>query len=609
MCGIVGYVGGRNATDLIMDGLEKLEYRGYDSAGISIIGGDKIKTVKRVGKLVNLKNALEESPLSGNVGIGHTRWATHGVPSETNAHPHLSNNEKISIVHNGIIENFLELKRELISKGYEFKSDTDTEVIVNLIDFYNQGDFTEAVLKAVGILKGQFALGIVNLAEPDRIYAIRHNAPLLLGLSDEGNFIGSDIPSFLTHTRKVIYLDNDELAVVESSRVSIYDLEKNPVIHEISIIEWDMESASKDGYDHYMLKEIYEQPSIIRNSIERRIHEGKIDLLDCEFTEDELNKIDKVFIVACGTAFHAGEVGKYFIEKFAKIPVVTQIASEFRYSAPFVDDKSLLILVSQSGETADTLAALRIGKEKGAMILSVTNVIGSSITRESDKVMYCYAGPEISVASTKAYTTQVICLCFLALKFARLKGLVDDTELQNYFNELKSIPEKIEEVLENKEEYKKIAESIKDSICAFYIGRGLDYLTAKEGALKLKEISYIYTESFPAGELKHGPIALIEDGTPIIAITTSENIAEKTISNIKELNARGANIYSIGMEGVNEENLKEVSDVTILIPKILEDLAPILSVIPAQLLAYYTSLAKGNDVDKPRNLAKSVTVE
>lgn len=608
MCGIVGYCGRLNAQDVIINGLEKLEYRGYDSAGISILENNSLRTKKRAGRLVNLKNALEDDPFTGHVGIGHTRWATHGIPNETNAHPHLNTNGTISVVHNGIIENYMDLKEFLISEGYTFKSETDTEVVAQLIDYYYEDDLFTAVTKAISKLKGAYALGIVSENEPDKLIAVRHASPLVLGVSEDlGTFIASDIPSLLEYTRDVIYLDNGEIVVADKDGYTIYNEDLEKIEKEISKITWSLEAATKDGFDHFMLKEIFEQPHAIEEAILNKMKDGEINLSDGTFTKEELNEINKIYIVACGTAYHAGQVGKFAFEQFAHIPVSTDIASEFRYNSPFIDDKTLLILVSQSGETADTLAALREGKKQGAKTLAITNVVGSSIARETDKVLYCYAGPEISVASTKAYTTQLISLYFLALDFAKKLNTISEEEVQNIIKEIKELPNKISSILKDLDIYKNIAEEIKDSKSIFYLGRGLDYISAKEGALKLKEISYIHTEAFPAGELKHGSIALIEDGTKVFTLATQSKLIEKTASNSQELTSRGAIVYSIGRDG--DKSLQKSADKVIYVPNSLDVLMPVLTVIPEQLIAYFTSVAKGNDVDKPRNLAKSVTVE
>ena len=608
MCGIVGYVGSRQAQNVIIEGLEKLEYRGYDSSGIAVIHDRSINTAKFKGRLSVLDNYTKENPITGNVGIGHTRWATHGAPSDINSHPHLNNKETIAVVHNGIIENYLTLKEELQSKGYQFVSETDTEVIAHLVDYYYEGELLEAVFKTIKKLKGAYALGVIAKDSPEEMIAVRKESPLIVGLSEDGNYIASDVPAILNYTRDVYFLDNGEVVRLTPSGVEVFDFDSNPVDKEVHTVEWSVDAATKGGYDHFMLKEVYEQPQAIRETLTRRIDgDGYIKLDDIKLSAEDLNNINKIYIVACGTAYHAGKIGKLAIEKLAKIPVETDIASEFRYSDPFVDDRTLLILVSQSGETADTLAALREAKRKGARILSITNVVGSSIARESDDVFYTWAGPEVAVASTKAYTTQLIAFYMVALNMAIKKGTITKEKYFEVLDELKTLSGKVESLLEDIEAEKSIAQRIKEKSSLFYLGRGADYQTALEGSLKLKEISYIFTEAFAAGELKHGTIALIEEGTPVVAIATQKDLVEKMISNIKEVKARGAYVYAITTEG--ETEIKKVADEVIYVPETLDLLKPVLSVIPTQLIAYYTSLAKGIDVDKPRNLAKSVTVE
>lgn len=608
MCGIVGYVGSRQAQNVIIEGLEKLEYRGYDSSGIAVIHDRSINTAKFKGRLSVLDNYTKENPITGNVGIGHTRWATHGAPSDINSHPHFNNKETIAVVHNGIIENYLTLKEELQSKGYQFVSETDTEVIAHLVDYYYEGDLLEAVFKTIKKLKGAYALGVIAKDSPEEMIAVRKESPLIVGLSEDGNYIASDVPAILNYTRDVYFLDNGEVVRLTPSGVEVFDFDSNPVDKEVHTVEWSVDAATKGGYDHFMLKEVYEQPQAIRETLTRRIDEdGYIKLDDIKLSAEDLNNINKIYIVACGTAYHAGKIGKLAIEKLAKIPVETDIASEFRYSDPFVDDRTLLILVSQSGETADTLAALREAKRKGARILSITNVVGSSIARESDDVFYTWAGPEVAVASTKAYTTQLIAFYMVALNMAIKKGTITKEKYFEVLDELKTLSGKVESLLEDIEAEKSIAQRIKEKSSLFYLGRGADYQTALEGSLKLKEISYIFTEAFAAGELKHGTIALIEEGTPVVAIATQKDLVEKMISNIKEVKARGAYVYAITTEG--ETEIKKVADEVIYVPETLDLLKPVLSVIPTQLIAYYTSLTKGIDVDKPRNLAKSVTVE
>ncbi|CBH20624.1 MAG: hypothetical protein PWR23_1149 [Peptostreptococcaceae bacterium] len=608
MCGIVGYVGKKNAQDVILQGLEKLEYRGYDSAGIAIVEDGVIKSEKFKGRLAVLSDFLEANPIKGSLGIGHTRWATHGAPSDENSHPHLNADNTIAVVHNGIIENYVSLKEDLIAKGYKFKSQTDTEVIVHLLDSLYEGNLLEAVNKLTSIIRGAYAIGVVCSKSPNEMVAVRNESPLIVGLGQDENFIASDIPALLKYTRDVCILENGETVHLTPEKVTIYSPDKKEVKRDKFTVDWDVESASKGGYDHFMLKEIHEQPTAIKDTLLRRLDEnGKIKLDDIKLTKEDLEKISKVYIVACGTAYNAGLVGRYAIEKFAQIPVEPDIASEFRYREPFIDQNTLLIVISQSGETLDTLAAIREAKRKGARILSVTNVVGSSVARESDDVFYTWAGPEIAVASTKAYTTQMTALYMIALDLALTKGTITEEFYFDMIEKMKELPAKVEKILENYEDIKQVAKEIKDKHSAFYLGRGLDYQTAMEGALKLKEISYIHTEAFAAGELKHGTIALIEEGTPVIAIASQERLYEKMLSNIQEVKARGAYVIAIANE--NRKEIEAQADRVIYVPEVDDILAPVLTAVPTQLIAYYTSLIKGNDVDKPRNLAKSVTVE
>ncbi|MFR7873376.1 glutamine--fructose-6-phosphate transaminase (isomerizing) [Peptoniphilus grossensis] len=608
MCGIVGYIGKNNATKLVLEGLKKLEYRGYDSAGLSMIRDNKLVTFKKKGRIKVLEDSFDQEEFSSNICIGHTRWATHGEPNEINAHPHLSTDRKISVVHNGIIENYLELRNDLTKKGYKFLSQTDTEVIPNVISDNYKGDILEAVFKSTEILRGAYSLGIIDENDGKRLIAVRNSSPLLFAICEDGYFVASDITSVIEHTNKIIYLEDGDVVDMREDSYTIYDKNHKKVEREITEVEISAADASKEGYDHFLIKEIHEQPRLLREVISIK-HKGyKINLpAEGSLSLDELKNINKIYVTACGTAFHAGEAGKFAIENLAKIPVISEIASEFRYKNMFVDDKSLVIFVSQSGETADTLAALREAKALGAKTLAITNVVGSSISREADKVVYCYAGPEISVASTKAYTTQVISLYFLAMDIALKLNKISEDEVKEIIENMEKLPEQIEEILKHKDQFEDIAELIKDAKSIFYTGRSLDYITAKEGALKLKEISYIHTESFPSGELKHGSIALIEEGTPVISVATQSSILEKTISNNQELIARGATVISIAEE--KNDFVRDSSDVMIEIPDTIDLLTPLLAVIPEQLIAYYSSVLLGNDVDKPRNLAKSVTVE
>jgi len=609
MCGIVGYLGHRQATEVLVEGLSKLEYRGYDSAGVAVNTGNELEIRKFKGRLAILAEDLEKSPILGGLGIGHTRWATHGEPSDVNSHPHFNMDKTIAVVHNGIIENYMELKEELQAEGVVFLSQTDTEVVAHLVDKYYEGNLLDAVYKATERLRGAYALGVICKDNNNELVSVRKDSPLVVGLGEGENFIASDIPAILKYTRNVYFLENGEFVHIVGDKLTILDENRNVVEKEVTEITWDVEAASKGGYEHFMLKEIYEQPNGVKETLIRRLNDnGEIQLDDIKMTKQDLDKINKVYIVACGTAYHAGLVGKFAIEKFAKIPVITDIASEFRYRDPFVDENTLVILVSQSGETADTLASLRYAKERGARILSVTNVVGSSIARESDDVFYTWAGPEISVASTKAYTTQLVSFYMIALDFAIKKGTITREFYNETIQKLKEMPEKVSKALEQEEYIKNdVAKTLKDAMNAFYLGRGLDYNLAMEGALKIKEISYIHAEAFAAGELKHGTIALIEKGTPVIAIATQEELFEKMVSNMEEVRARGAYVIAIAQEKNTE--VEKAADKVIYIPNVDDMVSSILTVLPLQLLSYYVAVERGCDVDKPRNLAKSVTVE
>lgn len=608
MCGIVGYIGDKKSIDVLTRGLEKLEYRGYDSAGIAVVNKDEMKIVKCKGRLKNLEEKLEEISIDSHVGIGHTRWATHGEPSDVNSHPHVNHKGNIAVVHNGIIENYLEIKEELKKSGYSFVSETDTEVIPYLIDMYYDGDLKKAVMKAIKKLKGAFALGVLSLDEKDKLIAVRKDSPLIIGLGEGENFIASDIPAVIDWTKDIYILENGEMAEITKDHVSIMDFEGNPIQKKVYKVTWDIDEAKKGGYDHFMIKEIFEQPKAIKDTLMPRIDDsGKINLDNIDIKSEDIKNIEKIYIVACGTAYHAGLVGKALIEKYARIPVLTDIASEFRYNNPFIDEKTLMIVVSQSGETADTLAALRLAKEKKAKVLAVCNVVGSSISREADYVFYTWAGPEIAVASTKAYTTQVVSLALIALYMADMKGTIDEFEYKKVLEEVKVLPEKIEKILESQSNIKSAASYISKSSDIFYIGRGFDYYLAMEGSLKLKEVSYIHSEAMAAGELKHGTLALIEENTPVLALATQDFLYDKMISNIKEVKARGAYTIALAKEGNTE--IKGVADFIIYIPSAIDELTAPLAVIPLQLLAYYVATERGCDVDKPRNLAKSVTVE
>ena len=609
MCGIVGYLGHRQATEVLIEGLSKLEYRGYDSAGVAVNTGNDLEIRKFKGRLAILAEDLEKNPIHGGLGIGHTRWATHGEPSDVNSHPHFNMARTIAVVHNGIIENYMELKEELQAEGVVFLSQTDTEVVAHLVDKYYEGNLLDAVYKATERLRGAYALGVVCKDNAKELVSVRKDSPLVVGLGEGENFIASDIPAILKYTRKVYFLENGEFVHIVDDKVTVLNENREVVNKEVNEITWDVEAASKGGYEHFMLKEIYEQPNGVKETLVRRLNDnGEIQLDDIKMTKEDLDKINKVYIIACGTAYHAGLVGKFAIEKFAKIPVITDIASEFRYRDPFVDENTLVILVSQSGETADTLASLRYAKDKGARIMSVTNVVGSSIARESDDVFYTWAGPEVSVASTKAYTTQLVSFYMIALDFAIKKGTITKEFYFEMIEKLKEMPEKVEKALEQEAYIRdEVAKELKEASSAFYLGRGLDYNIAMEGALKIKEISYIHAEAFAAGELKHGTIALIEKGTPVVAIATQEDLFEKMVSNMEEVKARGAYVIAVAQE--KNKEVEKAADKVIYIPNVDDMLSSILSVLPLQLLSYYVAVQRGCDVDNPRNLAKSVTVE
>ena len=611
MCGIVGYTGRDNARDIIIDGLKKLEYRGYDSAGIALLMDGKINIKKHVGGIENLENLIAGQNLHGHTGIGHTRWATHGAPSDVNAHPHASEDGRVAIVHNGIIENYVELKEELISRyGVHFKSETDTEVVAHLIGLYmRESDCLEdAVYKAMGRMRGAYAIVAISADDPDKLVAVRKDAPLIAGLGKGSNFIASDIPALLKYVKEIYLIENGEMVVVTPDSVKIFDENRNPVKREVFHVTWDVDAAEKEGYEHFMLKEIFEQPKGISETINRRLDEkGMIKLDGISLTREELDRFSKIYIVACGTAYHAGLVGKTIIEKFAKIPVEVDVASEFRYRDPLVDENTLFIAISQSGETLDTLAALREAKRKGARILSVVNVVGSSVDRESDDVFYTWAGPEIAVASTKAYTTQLTCMYLLGLYMGLERGTITEEFYREFIRELSAIPEKLEGYLKKIGEIEALAKILYNRDQVFFIGRGLDSSIAYEGSLKLKEISYINSFAIAAGELKHGTIALMEPGTLVLALATQDFLYEKMISNIQEIKARGAHVLSIAKEG--NRAIEAQSNEVIYIPPCRDELTPLLSVVPLQIFSYFVAKERGCNIDKPKNLAKSVTVE
>ena len=610
MCGIVGYIGFNQASDFLLDGMAKLEYRGYDSAGIAIIGPENaIKIQKKVGRLANLEAIVKADPNEGTVGIGHTRWATHGRPSDMNAHPHASEDGKFAVVHNGIIENYMPLKEELIEKGYHFKSETDTEVVAHLLEDMYDGDFVSTVRRMLDRVDGAYALEIICADEPDKIICTKKENPLVIGLGKGENFVASDIPAIINYTRDTYILNDGELAIVTRDNVSVFDRAGHAIDKEVFHVSWNAEAAEKGGYEHFMLKEIHDQPKAVRDTFGTHISEdGKTVIFDeLNWTADDVAAFNKILIVACGTAYHAGLVTKQYIENLARIPVNVEIASEYRYSNPLTDDKTLCIVISQSGETSDTLAALKEAKRHGAKSLAITNVVGSSISREADNTVYTWAGPEISVASTKAYTTQLVAGLLFAVYLGQLNGKMDPDLGGEILCGIKSLPTLIHEIFEVDEDMKAFAKHYGFKSDAFFLGRAIDYAVAMEGALKLKEISYIHAEAYAGGELKHGTLALIEEGVPVIALATQEDVYDKMISNIREVKAREAVVIGIGMKG--DEELSKHVDHTIYVPRANKFIAPILAVVPLQLLAYYAAITRGADVDKPRNLAKSVTVE
>ena len=610
MCGIVGYIGFNQASDFLLDGMAKLEYRGYDSAGIAVIGAENaIKIQKKVGRLANLEAIVKVDPNEGTVGIGHTRWATHGRPSDMNAHPHSSEDGKFAVVHNGIIENYMPLKEELIAKGYHFKSETDTEVVAHLLEDMYDGDFVSTVRRMLARVDGAYALEIICADEPDKIICTKKENPLVIGLGKGENFVASDIPAIINYTRDTYILSDGELAIVTRDNVSVFDREGNAIDKEVFHVSWNAEAAEKGGYEHFMLKEIHDQPKAVRDTFGTHISEdGKtVHFEELNWTADDVAAFNKILIVACGTAYHAGLVTKQYIENLARIPVNVEIASEYRYSNPLTDDKTLCIVISQSGETSDTLAALKEAKRHGAKSLAITNVVGSSISREADNTVYTWAGPEISVASTKAYTTQLVAGLLFAVYLGQLNGKMDPALGAEILCGVKSLPTLIHEIFEVDEDMKAFAKHYGFKSDAFFLGRAIDYAVAMEGALKLKEISYIHAEAYAGGELKHGTLALIEEGVPVIALATQEDVYDKMISNIREVKAREAVVIGIGMKG--DEELSKHVDHTIYVPRANKFIAPILAVVPLQLLAYYAAITRGADVDKPRNLAKSVTVE
>jgi len=612
MCGIVGYIGNSDAVPVLIEGLSKLEYRGYDSAGIAILDkNNKINIKKCKGRLKNLQDKLHLEPVSGNIGIGHTRWATHGVPSDINAHPHFSNDSKIAVVHNGIIENYMTLKEELQKNGYKFISETDTETVAHLIDFYYKSsmDILDAVFKTIDRIEGSYALGIICKDFPDKIIAVRKDSPLVIGIGNGENYIASDMPAILNHTKKAYLLDDNEIALLTTNDIKIFNNNKEEIKKDIFEIDWDIEAAEKSGYEHFMLKEIYEQPKVVKDNLSRRFKEDGtgIKLDEIKLGKKELDNINRVYIIACGTAYYAGLIGKYLIERVVRIPVNSEVASEFRYKNPLVDEKTLVIVISQSGETADTLAAMRLSKERGAKILGIVNVVGSSIAREADDVLYTLAGPEIAVASTKAFSAQVTAMYLLTCHIAIELGKMSIEQFKDIKSEMEKLPSLINTILNKSNRIKRFMNKYINSKNVFYIGRGLDNIVSMEGSLKLKEIAYLHSEPYAAGELKHGPIALIEKSTLVIGVVTQEELFDKTVSNIREVKARGAKVLAIAMEGNKE--IEKYADDVFYIPRTHWMFTSLLANIPQQLFAYYMAVGLGNDVDKPRNLAKSVTVE
>lgn len=606
MCGIVGYIGTKKAVPILLDGLKKLEYRGYDSAGISTLEDHNLSCIKEKGRVDELKKLVEKENLNGTIGIAHTRWATHGKPNQINAHPHLDNHQKFSVVHNGIIENYTDLKKFLMDNGYQFLSETDTEVIPNLIQYYYEieNDFLKAVNMACNDLIGSYAIEVICNDVPDKMIVAKKDSPLVIGVAKDGNYIASDIPAILSYTKDFYLLEDNEMVELSSNTLKFYNHNLEPIQKKLEKITWDASAIEKNGYEDFMLKEINEQVVSIRETIGFKLNKDKIDLDNIKFTKEFLSQINKIFIVACGTAMHAGLAVKSIFENLCHIPVEVDMASEFRYRNPLVDNNTLAIFISQSGETADTIQALKLAKQKGATTLALSNVIGSSITREADLYIYTHAGPEIAVASTKAYTAQVVLLNIIALYCAQTLEIISKTELANLKKDILKLPDEVEEILQNTSIEKKLAKDIYNVKDLFYLGRGIDYPVAMEGSLKLKEISYIHSEAYAGGELKHGPIALIENGFPVIGILTDEKLVEKSISNLQEVISRGAKTIVITNQDLDKE-----FDYIIRIPKTNSYLSPILSVIPLQLLSYYIAKEKGLDVDKPRNLAKSVTVE
>lgn len=608
MCGIVGYTGEVQAAPVLLKGLEKLEYRGYDSAGIAVYDGAGIRVAKAKGRLQVLRDLTQDGSLiHGTIGIGHTRWATHGAPSDVNSHPQVSDSGKFAVVHNGIIENYLELKEKLIKKGVTFVSETDTEVVAQLLEYYYKGDILDAMIQVLRRVEGSYALGVLCADAPDQIVAVRKDSPLIVGLGQGENFIASDVPAILNHTRDIYRLDDDEIVVLKKDSVQVFNMDKEPVEKKVTHVEWDISAAEKGGYEHFMAKEIMEQPKAVRDTISPRLRGGRVVFDEISLTPEQIRSFSKIFIVACGSAYHVGVVAKYVLEQTVRIPVEVDVASEFRYRSPILGPDTLVLVISQSGETADTLAALREAKRLGAYTLSIVNVVGSTIANESDDVIYTWAGPEIAVATTKAYSTQLVVVYLLSIYLGDLLGRISLEEYKSYIGELEALPDKITKILEHKDNIQYLASKFFNVRDVFFIGRNLDYAMSLEGSLKLKEISYIHSDAYAAGELKHGTISLIEDGTLVVALATQKRLFEKMASNIKEVKARGAVVLGVTTE--DQKQIEKEADYVFYIPDACPMMLPSLAVIPLQLFAYYVSSMKGCDIDKPRNLAKSVTVE
>jgi glucosamine--fructose-6-phosphate aminotransferase (isomerizing) len=608
MCGIVGYIGNRQAAPILLDGLAKLEYRGYDSAGLAVYNDGKIDMIKSKGRLKVLSELTHDgATLPGTMGIGHTRWATHGSPSDVNAHPHFNADKSIVVVHNGIIENYLKLKKKLKKRGYEFVSETDTEIIAHLLDYYYQGNPLQAITKIMHRMEGSYALGIIFKDHPNELYAVRKDSPLIVGHTDGGNIIASDVPAVLRYTREVYFIENEEIVRMTEASMEFFNVDEEPIAKEPVRIEWDVNAAEKGGYEHFMLKEMYEQPKAVMDTFSPRMKGSRIEIEELGMTEEEIRGIQKIMIVACGSASHVGHTSKYILEGLARVPVEVDMASEFRYRNPILDSHTLLIVISQSGETADTLAALREAKKMGARVLGIVNVVGSSIAREADNVMYTWAGPEIAVATTKAYSAQLTAMYLLAMKFAQVRGQLDDSQIEKMLGELKALPAQIEMILNNREKIQKFANRYLAARDIFFMGRGIDHAISMEGSLKLKEISYIHSEAYAAGELKHGTISLVEEGTLVAAVLTQKELYKKMISNMEEVRTRGAFVMAVTVEGNTE--VEKAADYVIYIPETNKYFTNSLAIIPLQLFAYYIAVGRGCDVDKPRNLAKSVTVE